>query len=531
MIRWIAWILIVFWDHRYSGIASSVSIDGLRDLWFVAISAVFVILISYSTTTVLSYIPYFRPDDPLDFEVLRISSSFPNIVALPILLLPALCDYSVVYDGFADEMWPEAVSDENRRDACKDTMDGMVFTYFFAWNTLFWSVGYNRLMVAGGKRNCCADNATGNNLDSKDDKKDNRDNDNGERIPRHESSSNSSSACIDDCLESNSKNLDGNVRLNETMIDIHSAACHDINSQAIYEKEEESSHNNATNVSCFQSCFVTVRQMVMSPGFLAMVLGFLTSCVTPLRKALFDEGNVLYPVGSSLVALGQAGTIFANIIVAASLAAENSVEKGSTGVEDPTERGGKDAFTTTDSSLPLEQSSDDDSGSCDSELVLKDSTIGDCNVKNETDRNKSFMRRLDMKNRIRGNSSIIRNSSILLDRIRRSPQLPMHLWYIMSRLVVAPFLVCVTLVVMDCGNMLTNVPSAAKLVVMVNASVPGALVVVVVLKSKGFTDTASILAQVYLPSYLISIFTIAGWTTVGLLISIPRDDGKSFCGS
>ena len=84
---------------------------------------------------------------------------------------------------------------------------------------------------------------------------------------------------------------------------------------------------------------------------------------------------------------------------------------------------------------------------------------------------------------------------------------------------------------MDCGGILSGIPDLAKMVVIVNAGLPGAQLIVITLKSKGLSDSASIVAKVYLPSYLLSAFTIAAWTSIGLLLSIPDENGKSFCGT
>jgi hypothetical protein len=106
----------------------------------------------------------------------------------------------------------------------------------------------------------------------------------------------------------------------------------------------------------------------------------------------------------------------------------------------------------------------------------------------------------------------------------------LHLWFIMTRLVVSPAVVTAALAGLDCGGYLSGVPALAKLVVLINACLPGALIVVVLLKSNpALSDTAAAVAKVYLPSYLLSIVTIAAWTAVGLLVTIPGEDGKTFC--
>ena len=93
----------------------------------------------------------------------------------------------------------------------------------------------------------------------------------------------------------------------------------------------------------------------------------------------------------------------------------------------------------------------------------------------------------------------------------------------------APAVVFLLIVAMDCGGVLDSIPSLAKMVIIVNAGLPGAQMIVLTLKSKGLSDSASIVAQVYLPSYLLSVVTIAAWTSLGLMISLPREDGTSFC--
>lgn len=80
---------------------------------------------------------------------------------------------------------------------------------------------------------------------------------------------------------------------------------------------------------------------------------------------------------------------------------------------------------------------------------------------------------------------------------------------------------------MDCGSILDAVPNMAKMVVIVNSGLPGAQLIVLTLKAKGLSDSASIVAKVYLPSYLLSVITIAAWTSIGLLIS--RYDSTQFC--
>ena len=75
-----------------------------------------------------------------------------------------------------------------------------------------------------------------------------------------------------------------------------------------------------------------------------------------------------------------------------------------------------------------------------------------------------------------------------------------------------------------------QVPNLAKLVIIINAALPGALIVAVILKSEEeLAETAAALARVYFSSYLVSILTIAAWTAVGLWITLPDENGKAIC--
>jgi hypothetical protein len=112
---------------------------------------------------------------------------------------------------------------------------------------------------------------------------------------------------------------------------------------------------------------------------------------------------------------------------------------------------------------------------------------------------------------------------------KRKPTLRMHFWFCISRLIVTPAIVCLLIIAGDCGGILNGFPNLAKLVVIVNSCLPGAQLIVLTLKSRGLSESASIVAQVYLPSYLLSVVTIAAWTSLGLIISTPNEDGSSFC--
>jgi hypothetical protein len=115
----------------YSTIARAVTWDSLSEYWFVVVAAFFVLGISYTTATLLHVGtgPCLHISNPRDFYALRIAATFPNIVALPILIFPTLCEYAVVYQAFGGSTSPSssttdaADANDTHDDSSIDTMD------------------------------------------------------------------------------------------------------------------------------------------------------------------------------------------------------------------------------------------------------------------------------------------------------------------------------------------------------------------------------------------------------------------------
>ena len=98
----------------------------------------------------------------------------------------------------------------------------------------------------------------------------------------------------------------------------------------------------------------------------------------------------------------------------------------------------------------------------------------------------------------RRRSSISQLSIRAMNAIKqRKPTLRMHFWFCFSRLIVTPACCVMLIVAGDCGGILEGVPGLAKLVVIVNSCLPGAQLIVLTLKSRGLSDSASVVAQVY----------------------------------
>lgn len=484
----------------YSTIASSVTPQKLGSLWFILVSALVVISTSYGVATVLGKLPFFRVQNKIDFDALRIAAAFPNILALPILIFPTLCEFAVVHDAFyngenASDGGPTEVE---KYKSCVDQSNAMIFVYFFGWNFLFWVIGYSSLVEAGSKRQMS-------------------------RVESH------STIPLPDAP------LDDSFNVQEQQIDI------DGSDQSNDANQEQTTTSNVTRSSCRDeipttdnaqvtatlSCFRlfgnALLKTISSAGFIAMVLGFITACIPPVRDALFEPGGPLRFFGSAMESLGTASSSVGTIVVAASLvhqSNDNDIED-----EQPNDH-------ASDVVLPVFADAAQRLNKDSCQATRQRNVITEFSAANEEQQSSSDRGESNRRSSLSQIGSMVRRrSSLALIAIRRrKPTLQMHAWFIASRLIFAPALICAVIVAMDCGGILSDIPHLAKMVVIVNAGLPGAQLVVITLKSKGLTDSAAIVAKVYLPSYLLSAFSIAAWTAIGLFVSIPDENGNSFCG-
>jgi predicted permease len=451
----------------------SVSPSSIGEFWFVIVAAVLVLGISYITATVLGGL--WRIKKSRDFCALRIAATFPNIVALPILIFPSLCEYRVVYEGFFQaSLDPDTVSDPSvMRETCEAKANTMIFCYFFSWSLLFYSIGQPQL-IAAAKR------PTANLKDST----------SAEEAQQTEETDETSQVQINP-----SDHTENKVSDTQVITPLGGEVQHCLRSN----KESSSGM-----ISTFRRA---LYQMSTSPGFVVILLGFLTGCIRPLHEALFKSGGALRFLGSAIETLGQASSPMSTMIVAASLVPPRI------SVEEDTSANNGDGCESTSSNLL--------------EALTENPTMHDPNLGTQQPcgHPKSSLQSV--------HHFLWAGSLRLLQAFPRSnsEQLRLLVWFILSRLIVSPLIVVGTLVGLECGtSLLVDVPALAKLVVVVNACLPGALVVVVVLKAnESLADSAAAVAKVYLPTYLLSIVTIAAWTALGLWITLPDERGLSIC--
>ena len=404
----------------YSTTAIAVSPQSIGDYWFVFVGAFAVISISYLTATILGYV--FRINNPRDFCALRIAASFPNIVSLPILIFPSLCEYSVVNESLI----PDSVDEADRRDQCVALSNTMIFCYFFAYSLVFFSFGQPQLMAAARMKSSAESERT------------------------------------------------------ETDAEVESTSATDT--------ERVDTEENQTGFA--KQLIMAVEQVFSSLGFQAMLAGFITGCIPPLQQALFDEGGPLRFLGSSVQTLGMASSPLSTLIAAASLVPPTREVTTSTDNE-------------SDSIHEIVQQDEEDE---DESPIMSDPHYGPLNRR----RRRSIQR---FAQSIRESAE----SAVKGVTRTRSDTLRLLAWFVMSRLVLSPAIVTTVIVALDGTGLLAAVPPMAKLVVLINSCLPGAQMIVVLLKSQEeLADSAQAVAAVYLPSYLISCVTIAAWSSIGL---------------
>lgn len=438
----------------YTGVASSVTLESLASLWPIVVFSFAIIFISYLVSTILAYLPFFRIDKEAHFQALRIAISFPNIVAIPILIFPVLCEYEV-FREFGNVLLPSEsdtdidtdmpISQEESIAICETEANSIVFTYFLGFSILFWSWGFQSLT---------------NNKDGTIQQDDNSNNDELSR--------------------------------SDSVIRRRKGRCETIKSKC-----------NQLILGTFK----VIKTVLLSPGFMVLIVSFITACIKPLQDAMFQPGGILRVIGSTLEALTSAGATFATIVVAAALA-----DKGDRGEDeeilDSTNRASESNREDCISSCSV----DDVEEKCEAEMLpsgksglfINENDVGSV--------------KLSIRNNDRNESSSLLNARTKLSgafsKMTNHPTFKVQVWHVLSRLFVTPAVVFGMLLKLSCSFYISPI---ARVVLLVNSALPGALIVVVILKANGMTKAASIVSQTYLPSYTLSVITIAIWTSVGMI--------------
>lgn len=491
----------------YSGVASSVSLSELESLYPVMIFSVVILAISFLTTVILGILFGMRKETY--FVPLCIASTFPNIVALPIIIFPTLCEYDVVQDLVREDIiisqqensTTSLTEELDLMEVCKKQVNAIVFTYFFGFSVLFWSIGYRTLTTlrvgveAGVEAAYCYEDLGVDSSDA---------NGNSRHLEHTINENNDDEECSNP-KQSTDTRLRSTQQQNRT-------TCSSTRQQI---RNHGMSQNHSSRIKrLLHSTKDMVISICSSSGFIALILGFVTACIPPLQRALFETGGSLRVLGSALESLSTAGTTFATMIVAASLV--NIEEPGSR--EQHMQQEQEHSAFITSPSLDGRPPIDEDENDAPDTVVILENQL---NIHDE-----SRTDNLEVSTTRRTATDCANNAarkwSCLSSAIERKT-LIIDLWQILARLFVTPGIIFAILMETDCSKFLQNVPNIAKLVLLINAAVPGALVVVVILKAEGFTNEAAAVSKTYLPSYCLSVFTLAMWSSLGLMAFRPEN--------
>ena len=519
----------------YSTAAVSVSPDTIGQYWFVVVAGFVVLGVSYLVSTVLGkYVPGLHPQD---FVALRVAATFPNIVALPILIFPSLCEYEVVYKNFAGSNSSNSSSSSSGGDAaaaaaaaatstneddeildplqlsqqCANDANAMIFCYFFTWSLLFWSLGYPQLLAAAKQRLSLPRNRPSFEQDEK----------GVESAADAKNNYANEKQVLDDIEEGKPDELSMVEEVTAT------EACSNTNEETSSSVLGDGDNTNLSANDCsskdappspslVQNIMYALRQTLTSPGFLALALGVITGCIAPLRDALFEPGGPLRFLGDAIETLGRASSSMSTMVVAASLVPpQNTLTAADDG------SGSNHSANATDENTHREEGRKDEQIQAlpAENPIMSDPNFGPHHGPCQRRRRNSSLYRLS--------DSMRRSSANLIAHVKQVRSTPeqrrLLVWFTLSRLVISPMIIVGILIGLNRGTtLLDSVPPLSQLVVIVNASLPGALIVVVLLKSQpSLSESASAVARVYLPTYLISIVTIAAWTAVGLWTTMP----------
>ncbi|GAX11742.1 hypothetical protein FisN_7Lh123 [Fistulifera solaris] len=402
----------------YSTTAQSISPDSIGDYWFLVVAAFATVGLSYAVATILGYIMLPRLEE--DFMALRIAATYPNTVALPILIFPSLCEHAVVYENFTMNRTSSDSTGMGPIEACTADANSMIFVYFFGWSFCFFTFGLPELMRAA---------------------------------------------------EAKQQSEDQTAEISLSRMD------ESLGTEVLQGNAERSSNTRSAKTSStlfLQTVTNAIKQTLSSPGFLTMAAGIVTGCIGPLRDALFEPGAPLRFIGDAIHTMGIASSSVSTIVVAASLVPLAWIAEAPERQRDP-------------------------------------DVSGEPRCSGDNDNSHPFWKRWFTYLFAPGPDE---------SKQHRGEHVRYLFWYIAARLFVTPALVILPLAFLP-----ISVPPMALLVVVVNAALPGALIVVVLLKSQGLSSAQTV-AGVYLPSYVVSIVSIAAWTALGLWITLPDKDSS-----
>lgn len=402
----------------YASLGRHLTLDILKGLWFVIVGGLFIIPFSYATSTTLARIPWFQLEKDTNFDALRIASSFPNVVAVPLLIFPSLCEYSVVYNGVVSNT---DMTSTEKVGECISASNAMVFAYFFTWVFLFHAFGEQKLLAAA-------------------------------RRYRQQTETNSNSTDhTDDSFQDEYRSRETKPENTAKFIALR--------------KTVTSPGFVCMVLGVITALIAPLQEAMFEPGG---ALRFLGSAVDSLAVAapsvmtLFAAASLVQPED---MAVGEENNATLNQSDL-ELTTKTEVRPSSTKREE-------EVMAVVPERNDVESSNNDKENA--SISVHQNTVVENKALHTQTGNGIND----ESQDPTRGNSSVrrfsIRGASRRLSEIRRLPSFRMHVWFCASKLLITPALVCVILIGLDCGTSLFDslVPHYSKFVLLLNSCLPG----------------------------------------------------------
>ena len=194
-----------------------------------------------------------------------------------------------MFNSFYDGSENNDPTDAQKFKSCVDQSNAMIFIYFFGWNLLYWIIGFPTLVAAGEKRQSMSVAVISPQVISDTFKSEENDNN-----------------------EENDNDLQ--IQCNRASDSKEQKPAQDNGDEPIIQSKRAELKKKIKHVArLFATALI---QTLKSPGFISMMLGFITACIQPLSNALFSQGGALRFLGSALESLGRASSSIGTLVVA-----------------------------------------------------------------------------------------------------------------------------------------------------------------------------------------------------------------------
>ena len=387
------------------------------------------------------------------FRVLLIASSFPNSTSMPILILQSACGQSLINSDY-----------NNDASVCFNAAMPMLFVYVAGWSLVFWSYGYVEL----------------------------------------------EKSCELAQLELQSKTKDVAVIFETIISPVHPGdiECHPRvmnppESVAVLERLSPPIVPPVVPKSDVEIVLQSLKSAMLSPPMIAICLGILVGICAPLQTLLFgSQLTVLKPLGDCIITLGQPLVCVNCLIMAASLV-QVDFDYSSTGAYRLYLYVKQCVMSNTVSALTLTPESQ------------SSTTVQYGEVRSPM--NLNGYNELELVPPAVTPSDAITPPSILTSEKVPIPSIRYFYVQTLGRLIIPPIIILPILVILVESGLILRSQRLLQLVIVIQSCVPSAQMIILILNLFSAVDMAAKISILYVFHYILCIFTITFWFSIGML--------------